>query len=469
MGKRIQTDQAVNGDGLPQFTGDHTSPRSCKPGRRAKEKVNPPLGEVLVKTLRRFLPDFSSLLADLPDRRDPDRVYYPKQTLVISAVLILLLGLRSRRQFRWESTGPAFVSNLNRLSGFSLETAPHDDTIVYYLERLDPDYLRRLPGRIVRRLIRMKALYRGRVRGRFLVAIDGTGQLFFRQRHCKHCLTRKGSNGQVLYFHPVLEAKLVTAGGLAFSLATEFIENTDPHTDKQDCELKAFKRLARSLKTAFPQLPVLLLGDALYANKTVFDICRKNRWDYLFTFKRGTLPELFAEFENLKGLSSGNCTENRDGSCRQRFQWVNDLEHGGHYVNAFDCSETTDRERHYFAWVTNLKLGCRSVVTIANQAGRTRWKIENEGFNIQKNHGYELEHAYSQNPWAARNFYFLIQVAHAVNQLMIKGSLIPDFKRSMGSIRNFLRRLAETIRNFVIDPGLFELELPPFQIRLDSS
>ena len=25
-------------------------------------------------------------------------------------------------------------------------------------------------------------------------------------------------------------------------------------------------------------------------------------------------------------------------------------------------------------------------------AGRTRWRIESEGFNILKNHGYELEH-----------------------------------------------------------------------------
>ena len=48
-------------------------------------------------------------------------------------------------------------------------------------------------------------------------------------------LTRKGPNGQILYFHHVLEAKLLTANGFAFSLATEFIENVDPHTDKSAC------------------------------------------------------------------------------------------------------------------------------------------------------------------------------------------------------------------------------------------
>ena len=37
---------------------------------------------------------------------------------------------------------------------------------------------------------------------------------------------------------------------------TEFIENKDLSADKQDCELKAFYRLARRLKQRFPRLPV---------------------------------------------------------------------------------------------------------------------------------------------------------------------------------------------------------------------
>ncbi len=382
---------------------------------------------------------------------------------------MFLLGLRSRRQFRFESGTASFVANLNRLSGSVVQTAPHDDTIAYYLERVDPVHLERLPRQIVGRLIRMKALDRWRLHGRFPVAIDGTGQLFFRQRHCEHCLTQKASNGQILYFHHVLEAKLVTANGLAFSLASEFIENTDPHAKKQDCELKAFKRLAQTLKANFPQLPILLLGDALYANGGFFEVCKQNQWAYIVTFKSGRMPERFAEFETLKTLSPENRTERRDGDLHQRFAWVNDLDHQGHRVNAFECRETKGDGQRYFAWLTNLNVGCKSVITLANQGGRLRWKIENEGFNIQKNHGYELEHAYSQHPWAAKNFYFLLQVAHAINQLMIKGSLIGNFEKSIGSIRNFLRRLAEALRNTLIDPNVFDDDAPSFQIRLDSS
>lgn len=406
----------------------------------------------------------------MPDPRDQDRIYYPRETLLWSALMMFLLGLRSRRQFRFESRTRSFVANLNRLSGSNVQTAPHDDTIAYYLQRMDPGSLERLPGVIVRRLVRMKALDRWRVRGHFLVAVDGTGQLTFRRRHCPSCLTRTASNGQIVYFHQVLEAKLVTANGLAFSLATEFIENVDPSSDKQDCELKAFARLAAKLKSNFPQLPMILLGDALYANGAVFTICRENQWRYIFTFKRGRNPELFSEFEKLKTLSPENRTEHRDDTVRQRFRWVNDLNHGGHRLHAFDCREDSPSRRQYFAWLTDIAVGRQSVITLANQGGRCRWKIENEGFNTQKNHGYELEHAYGEHPWAAKNFYFLLQAAHAINQLMIKGSLIGNFKKTLGSVRNFLRRLAEALRNTTIDPTLLDPDTPhAIQIRLDSS
>ena len=110
----------------------------------------------------------------------------------------------------------------------------------------------------------------------------------------------------------MLEAKRVTPDGYAFSLATEFIENLDPAATKQDCELKAFARLAETLKRHFPQLPLLLLGDALYANQTVFAICRANDWRFIFTFKAGSLPALFADYETLRDLEPQNRVERRE-------------------------------------------------------------------------------------------------------------------------------------------------------------
>ena len=43
------------------------------------------------------------------------------------------------------------------------------------------------------------------------------------------------------------------------------------------------------------------------------------------------------------------------------------------------------------AWATSLPVTKENVAQIA-ACGRARWKIENENFNVLKNHGYELEH-----------------------------------------------------------------------------
>ncbi len=68
-------------------------------------------------------------------------------------------------------------------------------------------------------------------------------------------------------------------------------------------------------------------------------------------------------------------------------------------------------------FITDLPANQKSVVTLM-AAGRRRWKIENEGFNMQKRHGYNLEHLYSRNSQAIKNHYFLTQIGHMISQIM---------------------------------------------------
>ena len=75
----------------------------------------------------------------------------------------------------------------------------------------------------------------------------------------------------------MLEAKIVTVSGLAISVETEFIHNSDG-ASKQDCELNAFYRMAVRLKKRFPQLNICLLLDSLYAAAPVMNILKKYKW-----------------------------------------------------------------------------------------------------------------------------------------------------------------------------------------------
>jgi hypothetical protein len=302
--------------------------------------------------------------------------------------------------------------------------------------------------------------------------------LHFRERHCPHCLEQK-HDGHTRYYHNVLEAKLVTPEGLAISLDSEFIENADPKADKQDCELKAFARITRRLKKDFPQLQFCLLLDGLFANGTAMSICEKHRWKYIITFKEGSLPALWTDYQALLG----ECPKNRKAhrtpkAVEQTFAWVEQLEHVDdqkrvHRVNAFQCEERDDegQKTGFFAWLTNWRITPDNITALGNRGGRLRWKIENEGFNVQKNNGFNLEHAYSLDDVAIKNFYVLMQIAHLITQLVERGRLFgADAKKLFGSLSDLARRLAESIRNVVIaEDAVDPANARSIQIRLDTS
>ncbi len=78
-------------------------------------------------------------------------------------------------------------------------------------------------------------------------------------------------------------------------------------------------------------------------------------------------------------------------------------------------------------------------------------KIENEGFNVQKNRGFNLEHAYTRDATASKVFYFLLQIAHLIAQLIEKGSLFRKaFLAGVGSAKNIAFRLLEAWCNLCV-------------------
>ncbi len=272
----------------------------------------------------------------------------------------------------------------------------------------------------------------------------------------------------------MLDAKLVTPNGLSLSVATEFIENTDGHT-KQDCELNAAKRLFKKLKNKFPQLQICLLLDALYAGKPVFDICKEYGWKYMITFKEGSMKDVFGEYTSLKKLSPENTGYYKKDEITQNYNWVNEIDYEDHKLNVLECRETKPDNKGKlattkFVWLTNF-IPNESNYRIMAEGGRCRWKIENEGYNMQKNGGYNLEHGYSYHPIAMKNYYILLQISHIVNQLMEKGSLLKSqIKTVFGSIRNVAHQLLEDLRTKVLTKDeLTNLLSTPFQIRFDTS
>jgi hypothetical protein len=428
--------------------------------------------KVLLGTVQHFFGSWQKIFKGVTDGRNPDLITYPLASLLVTGVLLFLFRLGSRRQIQYQLRENG-ASQAKLGAWFEVATVPHGDTLNYAFQKLQPKEMQAVVCRLVERLIRKKVLYRWRLFDNFLVAVDGTGMLTFGERHCPFCLTQKRQNGETRYYHPILEAKLVTANGFAFSLMTEFIENSDPQASKQDCELKAFYRLADRLKQRFPRLPICLLLDGLYAGGPTFQLCEDYNWRYLIVLQDKDLPNVHRSYrtvlphvpENHKRLLLGVQRDTVQDYCWAKHIAYEDSQKRLHNLNMLVCQETKPN-RHgdpsitTFKWLTNFIPTKNNVDILANQ-----------GFNVQKNGGFHLEHPYSQDGTARQVFYFLLQIAHLIFQLIEKGSLFRKaFPNGLGSLKNIAFRLLEAWRNLRLSSsGFLNLYSGRYQIRFDSS
>jgi hypothetical protein len=466
----------------------------ARPAPQAEGGATLIAGRALVQTVRHFFPQLNAWLARLPDTRVQEACTYSTRFLGWWGISLYLLQLGSRRQLDYElrDGGPQVLANLNRLAEAEQTTLPVHGTLDHFLGHVPLAGWERLREQLVQRLLRMKALDPARLLGRLVLLIDATGLICFHQRHCEHCLVQRHGE-QTLYLHHVLEAKLLGPAGVVVSLDSEFIENADAgqvpgrsaEEVKQDCELKALYRLLPRIKKAYPQLGPVLAVDSLYGCGPVFALAQELDWSFVVTFKEGRTPALWQEFRALLPECPENFLKRTWGDGRvQEFRWVPQLAYEDSAgrpwkLNALECTQTTaDGGRQYFAWLTPLPVGRKTVAEIAQKGGRDRWKIENEGFNRQKNSGLNLEHVYSTDPEKWKAYYLLLQIAFILVQLLERGSLLRRLAaeagrplwKLFGSLKNVARRLLESLRFVPWAEDWFDPhQAGALRIRLDSS
>ena len=327
-----------------------------KKRRKRKKKTQgleqPNLKRVFYKTMGHFFAGFLSWLRALDDPRNENSIEYRIETLVWMGILVCVLKLGSRRRIDIKFVTEQFIKHLSRLSKQDLSKTPHNSTLAYLLRLLNPDELSEVRYQMIYELLRKKCLAKFRLEEYYLITLDMTGYLSFHKRHCSNCLTRrvkarkgerKGSKkkDKMVYYHPVVDAKLVTGNGFALSVETEFLENLKGYK-KQDDELKAAYRLLKRLGNRFPQLRICLLLDSRYVSKEILHLCRKHKWRYIIVLKRGSAPELYQEYEVLKKRCTDNYLEYewKKRKEQQQYWWVNNIDYRfkeEHYVNILEC------------------------------------------------------------------------------------------------------------------------------------
>lgn len=420
-------------------------------------------------TLKHFFPELKDWLGDVPDPRHPCYITYELKLLLLLGMLLFLTHSGSRNHFndRIRDAGE-LARTLVRFLGIPVESLPHLDTLEKVLRRIRPEEIALLHVRLIRRLIRMKALDDWRVGGRFLLAVDGTGLYSFRKPHCAHCIEAKHESGVTTYSHNVLVAFIVSENGYALPIACEFIENPGPVYDKQDCEKKAFVRLMAVVQEYFPQTPFWLLLDALYADQNVMRMCFQKGWNFSISFLETDMPALWREAQSLLKLAPGQRSKitlpNNAGTREAR--WVNDLAYEDMTLSVIfqDDKDPEGNIIQQFAHLTARMIDLSNVWKVAT-AARLRWRCENEGFNVLKNGGFGLEHVYSRHPKASKVYFSLMLMAHLIQQLLARGRLGTVFRDTFHTFLNYGKRLMEALLNRPLPP---DLEMPG-QIRLSHT
>lgn len=407
-----------------------------------------------------FFHSLKEWILKMEDPRNQSYTTYTQADLVYMAILKNICGQQSMREMEENFNNETCIDTLRIMSGDQkLDEMPHYDTLNYYLERLSPECLSELRKKMVKSLIRGKQFNRSRLLGKYWrVILDGTGLFYFKEKHCENCLvtTRKTEDGKSikLYYHKVLEAKIVLSDNIIISLGTEFIENENEDVSKQDCETDAAKRLLKRIKKEYPRLPICVQGDALYATEPMMRLCREYNWKYIFTQKDTRQKTLGESFEWIK---CGEGAIRKEGICSETgaafyANHVEEVAGKTEVMNVYEYEyEAKDKignvSKIRFKWVTNLELNNKNIEEMV-LAGRGRWKIENEGFNNQKNGMYSIEHLNSKNSNAMKNHYLLTQISDILMQIYLAWN--PYVRELKQTIKNTSSGLLESFRGLTV-------------------
>ncbi len=384
-------------------------------------------------TIRQHFPHLLAWMREVDDCRKKASDYELAAHLT-ACLALFLFKTESRNQYNQYREDAQFSENYEHLLGFPM---PHGDSVQRVMELLSVDQIEHLKHNMVRVLLERKTFHSSRYRGQwFQVAIDASGAGSYDHERDSQCLHSTSKKGKVTYFHTVLEARLVTASGFSVSIASEWIENPEnTDYDKQDCERKAFTRLAAKLKKIYPRLPIIILADGLYPYEGFFATCKANHWAYCVTFKDGNLPSVWEEVQSLLPLQRANTHREvrylpSGTSIEQDFRWVESIDYQGHTLQWLECRETVTPKAApegkldqpakvtFFVHLTDLPVS-QCNIAASSRCGRLRWKVENEGFNTLKNQGYGMEHQYARKSYIAlKNYFQFMQMAHLIHQLM---------------------------------------------------
>jgi hypothetical protein len=366
----------------------------------------------------------------LPDARDPNRLTYPMRDAAMCALAMFFFQEPSLLASQRRLHSRAHRSNLETL--FGVREVPSDSQLRTILDGAPYEPARRLLGQLFERYRRCgwaAPFTTSRALGGafYPVALDGSDYFSSTAIGCQHCLT-SAEGDRTRYRHAMVSATLIRPRShQILPIDAEPILNTDG-VEKQDCETTAAKRLLRRVRREHPKLPLVLLGDAVYAHEPMLELLAQLTIHYVFVVKAGSQPETFDWVEDLDTQGSwvahgswheGPASKRRFYEYRicPRVPVSQDRTAWATFLEVWE-RDRTGKLLYHNSWVTDLAVRAENVCEVF-WVGRGRWKVENEHFNTHKNGGYHLEHNFGHGEQTlATLFYFLNLLAFVAHRVL---------------------------------------------------
>jgi hypothetical protein len=259
-----------------------------------------------------------------------------------------------------------------------------DDALAYFTARLDPAVTRRAVFTAVRQAKRHKAFDDSLFIG---LALDGTSAGRSRQKVCDLCRPYRNKQKEILGYHHQLALLSVVGTGLTLPLDVE------PY-GPGDCEYNAARRLLRrTVKNTGRRFADYVVADGEFA-RAPFLHDANDLGLYVVVRLKNNLPELFAAAQKRfrhqppqqvfrYGRDRVEIWDADDFDPWDTLRWetVRVIRYRQYKPDGTVCEAywLTDFPRH--------RASRRTLFLLA----KSRWEIENEGFNDAKNR-YGLEH-----------------------------------------------------------------------------
>jgi len=209
---------------------------------------------------------------------------------------------------------------------------------------------------------------------------------------------------------------------------------------------------------------VTVLTDDLHSHQPLCELLLKQHFHFILTCKPQSHETLYQELELLTQVKEAHQTQTvRRWTGRRyeqwRYHWVVQvpLRAGAdalrvNWLEVTVVREDTGEQVYHNAWITSHELTAEMVGDVAD-AGRARWKVENEGFNVLKNQGYAFEHNFGHGEQhlsaVLLTLLFLAFLFHSV--LHLTCALYAAIRKAVGARRNFFDHLRALTIFFYFD------------------